>query len=308
MVQETQTIESSFLAQLFAQGLLIPSSVLGVYGRSGLFEDVVARLEDLITSTGRTPNTEVMRFPPVMSRQATVQSGYLRSFPQLLGVVHAFSGNHRQHNQLLHDVDGHQDWGHHLSSTELVLTPAACYPIYEHLTHTSLPVDGRRFDVCSYIFRNEPSREPARMQAFRQREYVRVADPATVQAWHQQWKQDGEAFLRTLGLNPILAPANDPFFGPGGRFLAASQQEQDLKYELLAPVNTDQPTTAIVSVNYHQEHFGAEFHITTADGQLAHTACIGFGLERITLALFRAHGFDIAQWPAEVQEKLFGTR
>ena len=307
MAQETQTIESSFLAQLFAQGLLIPSSVQGVYGRSGLFEDVVARLEDLITATGRTPNTEVMRFPPVMSRQATVQSGYLRSFPQLLGVVHSFSGDHRQHKQLLHDVDGHQDWGHHLSSTDLVLTPAACYPIYEHLANTSLPADGRRFDVCSYIFRNEPSLEPARMQAFRQREYVRVADLTIVQAWHQQWKQDGEAFLRTLGLNPILTPANDPFFGPGGRFLAASQQEQDLKYELLVPVNTEQPTTAIVSVNYHQEHFGEEFHITTADGQPAHTACIGFGLERITLALFRAHGFDIAQWPVEVQEKLFGT-
>jgi seryl-tRNA synthetase len=106
-------------------------------------------------------------------------------------------------------------------------------------------------------------------------------------------------------LNPILAPANDPFFGPGGRFLAASQQEQDLKYELLAPVNTDQPTTAIVSVNYHQEHFGEEFHIRTSDGQLAHTACIGFGLERITLALFRAHGFDIAQWPSDVQKRLW---
>lgn len=305
MVQETQAIEPSFLAQLCTQGLLIPSPVQGVYGRSGLFEDVVTRLEDLITATGRTPETEVMRFPPVMSRQATVQSGYLRSFPQLLGVVHAFKGKHRQHTELLQDVENKQDWGHHLSSTELVLTPAACYPIYEFLTNTTLSEGGRHFDVCSYIFRNEPSLEPARMQAFRQREYVRVADAETVQAWHQQWKQDAEIFLRSLGLKPILAPANDPFFGPGGRFLAASQQEQDLKYELLAPVNTDQPTTAITSVNYHQEHFGAEFHITTADGRLAHTACIGFGLERITLALFRAHGFDIARWPADVQQKLW---
>jgi len=305
MAQEVETIESSFLAQLYAQGLLIPSSVRGVYGRSGLFEDIVSRLEDLITATGRTPETEVMRFPPVMSRQATVQSGYLRSFPQLLGVVHSFNGKHRQHSELLQDVENKQDWGHHLSSTELVLTPAACYPIYEFLADSTLPEDGRRFDVSSYIFRNEPSLEPARMQAFRMREYVRVADPLTVQAWHQQWKQDGASFLRTIGLNPILAPANDPFFGPGGRFLAASQQEQDLKYELLAPVNTDQPTTAIVSVNYHQEHFGEEFHIRTSDGQLAHTACIGFGLERITLALFRAHGFDIAQWPSDVQKRLW---
>ena len=39
----------------------------------------------------------------------------------------------------------------------------------------------------------------------------------------------------------------------------------------------------------------------TADGRFAHSACIGFGLERIALALFAAHGFDPASWPAAVR-------
>jgi seryl-tRNA synthetase len=143
------------------------------------------------------------------------------------------------------------------------------------------------------------------MQSFRMREFVRIADPQTVQDWHSQWLTQGQAFLRSIGLSPVLAPANDPFFGPGGRLLAASQQEQNLKYELLASTSSETPTTAIMSINYHQDHFGQDFHISTADGNVAHTACVGFGLERITLALFRAHGFDVAEWPTEVRRKLW---
>ena len=33
------------------------------------------------------------------------------------------------------------------------------------------------------------------------------------------------------------------------------------------------------------------------DGEAAHTACLGFGLERVVMALFKAHGFKSACWP-----------
>ena len=39
----------------------------GVYARTAMYEDVVERLAALITRN-REPNTEVMRFPPVMNR------------------------------------------------------------------------------------------------------------------------------------------------------------------------------------------------------------------------------------------------
>ena len=41
-----------------------------------------------------------------------------------------------------------------------------------------------------------------------------------------------------------------------------------------------------------------------ADGTIAHTACVGFGLERIALALYHRHGFDRAAWPGSVREAL----
>ena len=41
----------------------------------------------------------------------------------------------------------------------------------------------------------------------------------------------------------------------------------------------------------------------TADGEVAHTACVGFGMERIALALFRTHGLDPERWPRRVRER-----
>jgi hypothetical protein len=37
---------------------------------------------------------------------------------------------------------------------------------------------------------------------------------------------------------------------------------------------------------------------------VAHTACVGFGLERIALALYRQHGFCRTKWVPFVREAL----
>ncbi len=86
--------------------------------------------------------------------------------------------------------------------------------------------------------------------------------------------------------------------------LAASQREQQLKFEVLTQIAGPEPT-AVASFNYHQDHFASAYGIELADGGSAHTACLGFGLERITIALFATHGFDIQAWPAEVGERLW---
>ena len=67
---------------------------------------------------------------------------------------------------------------------------------------------------------------------------------------------------------------------------------------------TEVKPTAIGSSNYHEDHFGLPFDLHPADGEVAHSACIGFGLDRITLALFATHGMDVAGWPGEVRSAL----
>ena len=93
-----------------------------------------------------------------------------------------------------------------------------------------------------------------------------------------------------------------PALAPG--LLAASQREESLKFELLVPIHAKEHPTACVSFNYHRDLFGQAWKIETADGPPAHTACVGFGVERITLALFKHHGFAVAQWPQKVRDVL----
>jgi seryl-tRNA synthetase len=143
------------------------------------------------------------------------------------------------------------------------------------------------------------------MQAFRVREFVRVGTPDVVVDWRDMWLTRGVELLRSLGLAARSDVASDPFFGRGGRMLAANQREQKLKFEVLVPVISETEPTAVCSFNYHQDHFSKIFEIKTSTGELAQTACLGFGLERCVMALFKTHGMVPAEWPSAVREKLF---
>ena len=133
------------------------------------------------------------------------------------------------------------------------------------------------------------------MQSFRVREFVRVGTPDEVVEWRDMWLQRGVDLLTSLGLPAKSDVASDPFFGRGGKILAAGQKEQKLKFEVLVPVISAEDPTAVCSFNFHQEHFGSTFDIRTQDGNVANTACLGFGLERIVMALFKTHGFDTGE-------------
>lgn len=284
--------------------LIIPVGVPGAFGRGAVFEDVLARFNDLVTRLARNDGAEVMAFPPILDRQVFEKSEYLDSFPQLAGTVFSFFGTDLQHKELSQRIHDKQPWDDLQKMTGVVLTPAACYPVYPSFTGT-VPLEGRLVDMQNWVFRHEPSPEPTRMQAFRVREFVRVGSPDAVIEWRNMWLQRGVELLLSLGLPAKSDVAADPFFGRGGRMLAASQREQKLKFEVLVPVISEDKPTAVCSFNYHQEHFGKIFEINTPDGAIAQTACLGFGMERVVMALFRTHGFIPAEWPKAVREQLW---
>src|SRR5580658_4871889 len=129
-----------------AEELLLPSGIDGVYARTAAFETVVDSLAALI-SRHREPDTEILRFPPVMSRRQLETSGYLLSFPHLLGCVSTLHGDEAEIRALVE----RPEWVEGLSATEIVLSPAACYPVYPFVaTRGSIPANGLLFDVSSY--------------------------------------------------------------------------------------------------------------------------------------------------------------
>ena len=300
--------EQAFLDVLVDAGLLILTGVQGIYGRGGMFEDALLAFDALVTRETAADGAEVVRFPPVLPRTDLETTGYLKSFPHLAGSVFSFAGDEDEAFELGERAARHEDWADLQAMTAVALIPAACYPVYPWVAAAgSLPEQGRLVDICCYCFRNEPSGDPARMQSFRQREHVRLGTPDEVSSWHGMWVERGGQILGSIGLVTEAVVANDAFFGRAGRMLAANQRDQGLKLERVYPIVGVRPT-AIMSINYHQDHFGLDFGIKTAGGETAHSACFGFGLERITLALFRTHGTDTNSWPADVRALLWPER
>jgi seryl-tRNA synthetase len=289
---------------LVKHGLIIPVGVPGIFGRNAVFENVLRRFDDYVSRVAMDDGAEQMLFPPTLDRRVLEKSEFLDSFPQLAGTVFSFTGNDTQHADLRTCVHDGKPWSHVQTMTDVVLTPAACYPVYPSFTGT-VPDGGRLVDMQNWVFRHEPSPEPTRMQAFRVREFVRVGTPEVVVAWRDMWLERGLAIMRSLGMPAKSEVANDPFFGRGGRMLSATQREQQLKFEVTIPVISEENPTAVCSFNFHQEHFGKIFEIKTADGAVANTACLGFGMERVCMALFKHHGFDPKDWPASVRGKLW---
>jgi seryl-tRNA synthetase len=281
-------------------GLLAPAGAPGVYARTEVFERVLEGLMKLITAR-REAGAESFVFPPVMSRGMLETSGYLKSFPHLLGCVCSLRGS----EFAIRGMVEKDSWTDGLGATDLVLTPAACYPLYPLVAaRGAVPTEGRSYDVASYCFRRETTHEPGRLQSFRMRENVCIGAPAVALAFRQRWLDRAEEMVQELCLPHRLAPASDPFFGRVGKMMAVSQIEQELKFEMLIPVMSEENPTACMSFNYHQDHFGEIWNMHTADGKRAHTACVAFGLERITLALFATHGMDPAAWPQRARGAL----
>lgn len=294
----------AYREQLVAAGLLVPLGVRGLYGRGGEFEEAIERFDRLVTEAGRPFAPEVMRFPPVFAREHYERLSHIRNFPDLMGSVHTFKGDEKAHRDLLSIFDKHEDWTAALDPAAVMLVPAGCYPLYPTAEGTTLPAGGRRVDTEGFIFRHEPSNDPARMQIFRQREFVRLGTAEEALEHRNFWLAKGQEIYKSVGLNVEAVVANDPFFGRGGKVQKAMQIEQVLKYELVIPICSVEKPTAISSCNYHLDTFGVAFGIRSHDGEPAHTACVGFGLERTALALFKTHGLSVKSWPREVRDVL----
>src|SRR5215469_13824080 len=281
------------------------TGVDGVYARTGLYESVVEALAGLI-SAYRPAGAEVLRFPPVMSRAQLERHGYLKSFPNLLGAVSCLCGDERHIRGVVQRyVEGGAPWTEALEPADLVLAPAACYPVYPlAAARGHVPAAGLTFDVAADCFRREPSTDIDRFQSFRMREYVRIGAEAQIQAFRGEWVECATGLADMLGLSYRIELASDPFFGRGGQIVALAQREQALKFELLVPVRSTDEPTACMSFNYHQDHFGETWNLRLNNGEAAHTGCVAFGMDRLAVALFATHGTDLAEWPAGVREAL----
>lgn len=297
-----------FRSELVEAGLLYATSSDGLYGRSATYEQIASGLRRAAAQRAKDiygRDVGSFTFGPVYPLEAYEKTDYISSFPNLAGAIFSFLGGNPEHRALLADRAAGLPWDGHLAASGTMLVPAACHPTYEQFADRELdPQAATVYTVENWCFRREPSVDPMRMQSFRMLEYVALGTPEQARRHRETWVAAAVELLAGLGLDVEAVPANDPFFGRAGRMLAVNQRDEDLKTEIVTPVYGDlgEPT-AIASGNYHLDHFGGPYHITAA-GEVAHSACFGFGIDRIVLALLRTHGLNVAGWPAAARQLL----
>ena len=71
------TTDAHFRDELVAAGHLIPTGIDGIYGRSAVYEDIVAAVDRLAAAGRASEGAISVRFPPVMPRHVFEQTGYL---------------------------------------------------------------------------------------------------------------------------------------------------------------------------------------------------------------------------------------
>ena len=300
----SQAQVAGFRRALIDHGLLGETPIDGVYGFAAGFAEI-ADAVSAVLRRAMAGADEHLRFAAVMPRADLERIGYFRNFPQLLGSVHCFCGDEAEHRALLRAHDAAEPWAAALPPSDLVLIPAACYTVYPRLARRgTVPEAGHIVQVEATCFRREPSPDPVRAQNFHMHELVRVGRPEQALAFRDRWLERGQALFRSWGLTAEIQPADDPFFGRAAVVMARSQRDRALKFELVLPVSDDDRPTACASANYHLDNFGRALGLSHADGGIAHSACIGFGIERVVLALFRHHGFAGARWPRAVRQAL----
>ncbi len=298
------TAEQRIQDALVSSGVVLPMDAQGVFGYSEIFEDVVARFNRLIDARATREGAQNRVFPPILSREVLRRQGYIESFPHLCGSVFNFSGSELQSRHMARRTSTDKTAGECHTMTDVVLTPAVCYPLYQTLGRIA-PLSGQLFSLLGWAYRHEPSDDPTRLRAFRMRELVYVGAPDKVRAWRDAWLVHSAGLIAEVGLESRTEVATDPFFGRSGQLLAASQAELGLKHEVLVPVLSAQQPTAVSSANLHTEHFTSTWQIRLEGGGIAHTACVAFGLERVAVALFSAHGVVPDEWPAALRRVLW---
>lgn len=285
-----------------AEARPLPTEAPGVYLFPEAFERIVAGLRRSIDVLTADEPMRALGVPPVIARGTIERTGYPASFPHLLGTVHSFTGDAKQWSELSPLVEAGGAWQSGHEPTDLVMLPAACYPVYATMAGQTLD-QPRTHHVSARCFRQEATSETGRLRSFRMVEFVTAGDAEHCARWRDRRLEQVADWLASLDLKVAVEDADDPFFGSARRLYQAAQRRQRLKFELRVAVD-DGIVQAVGSANCHKDHFGAAFDITANDAP-AHTACVGFGLERIALALIHAHGARLEDWPATVAAALW---
>jgi seryl-tRNA synthetase len=198
-----------------------------------------------------------------------------------------------------------------LPTAEACLVPAVCYHCYQALEGRTLEPGGHVATAVGRCVRYESSNIVGldRLWDFTMREVIFVGARSVVAERRDRAIDRVAEQLARWDLDGTIETANDPFFPTTYASKTYYQRRSDLKFELRLAIEPaasgESRTLACGSFNLHEDFFGKTFSVSTAEGEPAHTGCVGWGLERWVLACFAQHGFHPDGWPTDLRGRVF---
>lgn len=280
-------------------------------GRYGLARGVTAlmtALDALIRQLALDVGATEYTFPSLVGGDSLLKAGYHRSFPHLLTLachVREDMDALREFRDTAQGADNFGDVRDLLGPVTCGLSPTVCYHAYE-MWRQSLQDVPQSLTALGKCFRYESSSMQGleRLWDFTMREVVFLGIPEQVEAQRNRVTELSTQLLDRLELDYEISSATDPFFVDDFAVQVSFQQAFDLKFELLAALPYAGRPLAIGSINYHRDHFVKAFGIEGRHGEVLHTACVGFGFERLALVLFAQHGVNRDRWPHALRDAL----
>ena len=247
-------------------------------------------------------------YPVMIPEEILAEVGYFQHFPQHvtfcchlpdnLSTLEAFSRDVKVGQGKLPD-----DVGSLLARPAQVLTPGVCLPCYRQLRNTVLgPGEVRTLTMQNHVFRYEGAnfRPLTRGWDFTVRDIVFFGDYKALRRRRLDVLDRAMQLCQELDLEVTVELANDPFFLDSSRDKAIYQRMGEVKYELLFPLPYRGESLAAASFNLHRDFYTSIYQTRQSDGQLAESACMGFGFDRWVYGFLSQKGFDPQRWPKRV--------
>lgn len=227
---------------------------------------------------------------------------FLAHLPQDLDVLDAFAEDARSVTEWSQvELPG-------TTRARLVNNPSTCYHCYSARRDSTIE-QNTALTVVTKCHRYEAAnhKEYGRLLEFSMREVVFLGEPDYVRACRARTLEEVQRLAEDWSLYGELVASNDPFFTSDFKAKSAQQHRLAMKVEYRMLIPGQAKKLAIMSSNLHGPTFSKAFHITM-DGRLINTGCLGFGLERLALAILAQHGQDPAAWPAGLQKDFAAWR
>jgi hypothetical protein len=162
---------NDFRNQLLEARVLVDAGSPGLYHRSADYESVVRALEFYARAAGRGDNPQRLFVAPVINLETLKGSGYVNSFPNLIGTIDSFDGDTKKLGEFRGRVDSGGAWFELMShyGRRALVRPRAtaciqctkgprcrvrgstsrCSPTVSATNRAWIPLDCSRFDCTS---------------------------------------------------------------------------------------------------------------------------------------------------------------